>query len=74
MKTTLAVVLLATTLVGCSAPAVFDPRACPREQAYTKEEQQRILAELPAAGPTVRSAMTDYGKLRDKARACRGVR
>jgi hypothetical protein len=56
---------------GC-ATAVFDPRACPVERSYTRAEQTQLANELAKSGPAVKSAMVDYGKLRDKARACRG--
>jgi hypothetical protein len=58
-------------LSACST-TVFDPRGCPREKEYTKAEQARLAAELPKAGPALQAAMVDYGRLRDKARACRG--
>jgi hypothetical protein len=58
---------------GC-ATAVFDKRACPKEKEYTREQQTRIADALVRADPVLKSAMVDYGKLRDKARACRGAR
>lgn len=54
------------------AHSVFDERACPNERRYTKAEQQQFLDDMPSAPPSIQSAMVDYGKLRDKARACRG--
>lgn len=61
-----------STLTACATNTVFDPRACPQERKYTRAEQQRLLNELPRAGPMTRAAILDYGKLRDQARACRG--
>lgn len=71
IKSIVAVILLTTSTAGC-VTAVFDERACPRERDYTAEEQAQIGKELRLAGPHVRSAFVDYGKLRDKSRACRG--
>jgi hypothetical protein len=39
---------------------------------YTKAQQAQMAKELTAAGPAIQGAMVDYGKLRDKVRACRG--
>lgn len=64
---------LALLISGC-ATATFDPRACPVERTYSAAEQLTLAEELKAAGPAVKSALVDYGKLRDKARACRGVK
>jgi hypothetical protein len=58
---------------GC-ATAVFDPRACPVEKSYTRVQQTAIADQLKKSGPAVRGAFVDYGKLRDKARACRGIK
>lgn len=66
----LALMTLSLLLTGC-ATAVFDPRGCPTEKKYTKAQQQQLADETEKAGPMVQTAMTDYGKLRDKARACR---
>lgn len=66
------VLILPTLLLTSCATAVFDPRACPQEKKYTKAEQQKFLDELPTTPPAIKQAMVDYGKLRDKARACRG--
>lgn len=68
----LALTMLALSISGC-ATAVFDERACPRERAYTREQQAKIADELEKAGPAIQGAMVDYLKLRDKARACRGA-
>lgn len=62
-----------TLLISGCGTATFDPRACPVERTYSQAEQLKLADELKAAGPTVKSAFVDYGKLRDKARACRGV-
>lgn len=60
-------------LSGCVTDnAVFDPRGCPREKTYTAEQQTQIANDLKKTPRSVKSAMIDYGKLRDKARACRG--
>ncbi len=69
-KSTLALILTATLLGGC-ATATFDKRACPREQQYSKQEQSQLADELDKAGPMTKRAIRDYGKLRDKTRACR---
>lgn len=66
-------ILLLTFLSGC-ATAVFDARACPTERAYTKAEQDQFLKDMPKTPPSIQGAMVDYGKLRDKARACRGIK
>lgn len=63
---------LALSISGC-ATGIFDPRACPREKAYTRAQQVAIADELKSAGPALKGAMVDYMKLRDKARACRGA-
>ena len=65
--------ILLLLLSGC-ATGVFDPRACPQERKYTQVELNRLADEVDRAGPATKSAMVDYGKLRDKARACRGQR
>jgi hypothetical protein len=57
---------------GCET-AVFDARACPKEKPYSRAFQNQLADELPKAGPAIREAMVDYGKLRDKARACRNA-
>lgn len=68
--------MLALTLIGMSMTACvqanFDSRVCPREASYTKAQQTQLADELKVAGPMTRQAIRDYGKLRDKARACRG--
>lgn len=63
--------MIALLMSGCAA-GVFDERACPREKAYTQAQQTAMADELQKAGPAVKGAFVDYGKLRDKARACRG--
>lgn len=60
--------------VGACSTTVFDPRACPTERKYTKAEQDQFLKDLPTTPASIQGAMVDYGKLRDKARACRGVK
>lgn len=67
----LAPILLTLLLTDC-AKTVFDARACPRERAYSKAEQDQFLNDLGKTPASIRGAMVDYGKLRDKARACRG--
>lgn len=69
---TVAVSLLALLLTGCAGEvAVFDARACPREKAYSRAELARQADAFPRSPPVIQRAMTDYGKLRDKVRACR---
>lgn len=68
----LAVLPIAIFLGGCPEGTVFDERGCPRERVYTKAEQVRIANELKKAGPALKGVVVDYGKLRDKVRACRG--
>lgn len=68
----LALILLPTLLSGCAGQR-FRADGCPIERKYTKAEQDQFLADLPKTPPSVQSAMADYLKLRDKARACRGV-
>jgi len=53
---------------------VFDPRACPVERTYTQAEQEALAKEYRTTGPAIKAALVDYGKLRDKARACRGLK
>lgn len=69
------IVLMTLSLLtsGCATTAVFDARACPVEKKYTKAQQTKIANEMKAAGPAIQGAIIDYGKLRDKARACRGA-
>lgn len=69
----LALTLLTLPLAGCET-AVFDARACPTERVYTKAQQDAIAAEYVKSGPAIKGAIVDYGKLRDKARACRGAK
>jgi hypothetical protein len=77
MTNPLKIVLIAATfslVSACLTTSVVDPRACPREEVFTKAEQARLAAEFRKSGPAMRAAIRDYGKLRDKARACRGER
>lgn len=67
----LALMILGLLTGGC-VTATFDERACPRERTYTRAEQTKIADELVKAGPAIKGAFVDYGKLRDKTRACRG--
>lgn len=67
------VLMMTAPLIANCATANFDPRVCPREQNYSREQQIKMADELNKAGPTLRAAFRDYGKLRDKARACRGA-
>lgn len=69
----LVLIPLTMLLTNC-AETVFDPRACPKERVYTAAEQSALAVELPKAGPAIKGAMVDYGKLRDKTRACRGIK
>ena len=66
-------VVLGMALSSCATTGVFDARACPREKLYSKEEQERFLNDLPKAPKSIQGLVVDYGKLRDKARACRGA-
>jgi hypothetical protein len=52
----------------------FDERACPQEKKYTKAELNSLADAVEKAPAVIKGAMSDYGKLRDKARACRGER
>lgn len=70
-RSTIALMILLPLIGGC-ATAPFDKRACPVESTYTKAEQVALADALRSAAPVIRSAFVDYGKLRDKARACRG--
>jgi len=58
-------------LSGC---VTFDERACPREREYSRAELQELAKQYELSPPAIKQAMIDYQKLRDKARACRGVR
>lgn len=68
------ILLLIVCGVGISSCAGtrFDPRGCPTEKKYTKAEQEQFLRDLPKSPKSVQDAFVDYGRLRDKARACRG--
>ena len=74
MQRSILVLIPLTMLISGCVTAVFDPRACPVERPYTRAQQVTLADELKKAGPAVKSAFVDYGKLRDKARACRGVK
>ncbi len=65
-------IVLGVAASSCADRSVFDPRACPDVKPYTKAEQQQFLKDLPKTPPSIQGVVTDYGKLRDKARACRG--
>lgn len=69
-----AAVTFSLMAVTCGDFANFDPRACPRERAYSKQQQAQIADDLKKSPQSVRGAFVDYGKLRDQARACRGER
>lgn len=66
--------VLLLALAGCATDTVFDPRACPVEKQYTADEQKQMAADLPQAPPSIQTAIVDYGKLRQKTRACRGAK
>jgi hypothetical protein len=72
LRLTLVIVLGAA--VSSCASTVFDKRACPVERKYSKAEQDQFLRDLDRTPTSIQGAMVDYGKLRDKARACRGVK
>ena len=61
-----------TMLISGCETANFDPRSCPTEKVYSREFQRQLADELKKSGVAVHEAIRDYGKLRDKARACRG--
>jgi hypothetical protein len=69
----MALALLTTSTAGC-ATAVSS--ACPREVEYSAEQQLRAaneLSTLPRDGMVRGMMMPDYGRLREQARACRGI-
>lgn len=73
MRTPTVLALLMMSITGC-ATAVSS--ACPREVEYSAEQQRRAadeLSMLPRDGMVRGTMMPDYGRLRDQARACRGV-
>lgn len=70
IKSISAPILLLMLLGGC-ATAIFDKRACPPVKNYTKAQQAEFLKDLGNTPTSIQGAMVDYGKLRDKARACR---
>jgi hypothetical protein len=43
------------------------------ETSYTRAEQRAAADALPRADPIIQRMMVEYGKLRDKARTCRGA-
>ena len=72
-----ALALLAMSTSGC-ATAVSS--ACPQEVAYSRQQQEAAADELDQfrklngdVGIIACHYMPDYGRLRDQARACRGV-
>lgn len=71
LKLTPVLILLTLSTTGCASTAIFDRRACPTIVEYSKHQQVQLADELKAAGPTLKGAFVDYGKLRDKVRACR---
>jgi hypothetical protein len=69
----MALALLTTLTAGC-ATATSD--ACPHEVEYSAEQQRQAADELlalPREGMVRGVMMPDYGRLRDQARACRGI-
>jgi hypothetical protein len=61
--------------ISACATASSEP-ACPREVAYSADQQRRAaeeLSTLPRDGMVRGVMMPDYGRLRDQARACRGM-
>ena len=71
----LAALALLTMWTGACATAPSSS-VCPREVDYTAEQQRQAAEELRvlARDGIVRGVMMpDYGRLRDQARACRGV-
>ncbi|MPZ32063.1 MAG: hypothetical protein GEV13_13885 [Rhodospirillales bacterium] len=60
------------SIAGC---AMAVSSACPREVEYSAEQQRRAadeLSTLPRDGMVRGTMMSDYGRLRDQSRACRG--
>lgn len=82
MTRTLAVLALPMLSIGACATATSSPpAACPREVAYSHQQQEaaademdEIRRRLGRDGIVVGQFMPDYGRLRDQARACRGER
>lgn len=73
MRTLVALALLTMSTAAC---ATAGSDACPREVEYSVEQQRRAadeLSALPRDGLVRGTMMPDYGRLRDQARACRGV-
>lgn len=65
---------LMTSTAGCATAS--SSGACPREVEYSTQQQRRAadeLSALPRDGMVRGTMMPDYGRLRDQARACRGV-
>jgi hypothetical protein len=73
VKLTISLMMCATLLTAC-ATTDFDPRACPREKTYSAAEQKQLAEATEKAATIVQRAMVDYGKLRQKARVCRGAK
>lgn len=69
----LGLILLGLLASGCQT-AVFDARACPMIKQYTKVELNKMGDELEKAGPALQAMSVDYLKLRDRVRACRGIK
>jgi hypothetical protein len=63
-------------MAGCAPRevGVFDPRACPPVKEYSKQEQAQAAKALDETPPIIQRWIVDYGKLRDKSRACKKPR
>lgn len=69
----MALALLTMSMSGCAGVV---SSACPREVDYTPAQETAAadeLLKLPRDGLIRGLFMPDYGRLRDQARACRGV-
>jgi len=68
----MALALLTMSTSGCATEN--SSAACPREVAYSRQQQEQAADELAGmpAGIVRDRFMPDYGRLRDQARACRG--
>lgn len=73
MRTLAVLALLTTSIAACgTGPS----SVCPREVEYSAEQQRQAadeLATLPRDSVMRSVMMPDYGRLRDQARACRGL-
>jgi hypothetical protein len=70
------VLALAATLLSACATTASSPAVCPEVVAYSAADQDKANAELKALPPgaILGRFIADYGRLRDDARACQGVK